>query len=133
MVMEYKSIIGVAGPLMVVDKVRDVMYNEVVEIETATGERKTGQVLDAMLDKAVVQVFEGTSNLDTRDTKAKFLGETMKIAVSTDMLGRIFDGAGRPKDGCPDSPGRPVGHKRIPDEPAAREFPRSSSRQASHP
>jgi len=125
MVMEYKSIIGVAGPLMVVDKVRDVMYNEVVEIETATGERKTGQVLDAMLDKAVVQVFEGTSNLDTRDTKAKFLGETMKIAVSTDMLGRIFDGAGRPKDGLPPIvPEDRLDINGYPMNPAAREFPR---------
>jgi V/A-type H+-transporting ATPase subunit B len=61
MVMEYKSIIGVAGPLMVVDKTKNVCYGEVVEIETATGERKTGQVLDAMLDRAVVQVLEGYS------------------------------------------------------------------------
>ena len=125
MVMEYKSIIGVAGPLMVVDKTRDIMYGEVVEIETATGEIKTGQVLDAMLDKAVVQVFEGTSDLDTKNTKARFLGETMKIAVSVDMLGRIFDGAGRPKDGLPPVvPEARLDINGYPMNPAAREFPR---------
>ena len=95
-IKEYTSVVEVAGPLMIVDMIRDISYNEVVEIETADGERRTGQVLDAMENKAVVQVFEGTSNLDTKLTKARFLGETMKIPVSTDMLGRIFDGAGKP-------------------------------------
>ncbi len=101
-VKEYTSVIEVSGPLMVVDKVSDISYGEVVEIELAGGERKNGQVLDAMKDKAIVQVFEGTTNLDTKNTKARFIGETMKISVSTDMLGRIFDGAGRPIDDKPE-------------------------------
>jgi V/A-type H+-transporting ATPase subunit B len=97
-VREYTSVVEVTGPLMIVEGVKNVKYGEVVEIE-AKGERKHGQVLDAMEDKAVVQVFEGTSGLDTKMTKAKFLGDTMKIPVGVGMLGRIFDGAGRPKDG----------------------------------
>jgi V/A-type H+-transporting ATPase subunit B len=97
-VREYTSVVEVTGPLMIVEGVKNVKYGEVVEIE-AKGERKHGQVLDAMEDRAVVQVFEGTSGLDTKVTKAKFLGDTMKIPVGIGMLGRIFDGAGRPRDG----------------------------------
>jgi V/A-type H+-transporting ATPase subunit B len=124
-VKEYSSIIEVSGPLMVVDNVSDICYGEVVEIETSTGERKTGQVLDAMETMAVVQVFEGTSGLDTKGTKARFLGETMKIPVSQNMLGRIFDGAGRPRDGKPEV--IPEDRRSIegyPMNPAAREYPR---------
>ncbi len=98
-VREYTSVVEVTGPLMIVEGVKNVKYGEVVEIEVKGGERKHGQVLDAMEDKAVVQVFEGTSGLDTKITKAKFLGDTMKIPVGIGMLGRIFDGAGRPRDG----------------------------------
>ncbi len=98
-IKEYSSIINVSGPLVVVDKVSEVRYGEVVEIMTSKGEKRHGQVLDSMEDKAVVQVFEGTSGIDTKHTKVKFLGETMKIAVGKGMLGRIFDGAGRPRDG----------------------------------
>ncbi len=124
-IKEYKSIVEVAGPLMIVDNVSDVMYGEVVEIETAIGELRTGQVLDAMEGKAVVQVFEGTSGLDTKNTKARFLGETMKIPVSVSMLGRIFDGAGRPRDGKGEI--LPEDRRDIngyPMNPTAREFPR---------
>jgi V/A-type H+-transporting ATPase subunit B len=124
-VKEYTSVGEVSGPLMIVDNVSSISYGEVVEIETAGGERKTGQVLDAMEDKAVVQVFEGTSGLSTMGTKARFLGETMKISVSMDMLGRIFDGAGRPIDGKPDV--IPEDRRNIegyPMNPSARDFPR---------
>lgn len=124
-VKEYTSVVEVSGPLMIVDNVSDICYGEVVEIETATGEIKTGQVLDAMEDKAVVQVFEGTSGLDTKRTKARFLGETMKIPVSIDMLGRIFDGAGRPRDGK--SEVIPEDRRNIegyPMNPSARGYPR---------
>ena len=125
MMREYTSIVEVSGPLMVVDKVSNVRYGEVVEIETADGERRLGQVLDAMLSKAVVQVFEGTTGLDTKKTKARFIGETMKVGVSIEMLGRIFDGAGNPRDG----EGRIIPEERIniegyPMNPSAREFPR---------
>lgn len=124
-IKEYTSIIEVAGPLMIVDNVSDIKYGEVVEIETADGEIRTGQVLDAMETRAVVQVFEGTSGLDTKNTKARFLGETMKIPVSVGMLGRIFDGAGRPRDDKGEI--LPEDRRDIngyPMNPTAREFPR---------
>jgi len=124
-IKEYTSVVEVAGPLMIVDGVEGVMYGEVVEIQTGRGEIRHGQVLDAMETKAVVQVFEGTSDLDTKNTKARFLGETMKIAVSTSMLGRVFDGAGRPRDGK----GEIIPEKRLdingyPMNPSARQFPK---------
>jgi len=124
-VKEYMSVVEVSGPLMVVDNVSNISYGEVVEIETASGERKTGQVLDAMENKAIVQVFEGTSGLGTEGTRARFLGETMKISVSTDMLGRMFDGAGRPIDNKPEI--IPEDRRNIegyPMNPSARDFPR---------
>ena len=124
-VKEYRSIVKIAGPLMVVDRVSDIGYGEIVEIETSTGEKRTGQVLDAMEDKAVVQVFEGTSGLDVRDTKARFLGETMKISVSTDMLGRIFNGACKPIDDKGDIiPEKRLDINGYPMNPTSREFPR---------
>ncbi|OYT25874.1 MAG: V-type ATP synthase subunit B [Candidatus Altiarchaeales archaeon ex4484_96] len=124
-IKEYTSVVGVAGPLMVVDNVSDVSYGEVVEIITADGDKRTGQVLDAMTSKVVVQVFESTSGLDTKNTKVRFLGETMKIPVSEDVLGRIFDGAGRPIDGKGEL--IPEDRRNIEGEPMnpyAREFPR---------
>jgi len=124
-VKEYTSVVEVSGPLMIVDNVSNISYGEMVEIEITSGERKTGQVLDAMENKAIVQVFEGTSGLDTKGTKARFLGETMKISVSMDMLGRIFDGAGRPIDDKPDV--IPEDRRNIegyPMNPSARDFPR---------
>ncbi len=124
-VREYATITEVTGPLIVVDKISDVSYGEVVEIQTGTGERRTGQVLDVMTSNAVVQVFEGTSGIDTEKTKVRFIGETMKIPVSTSMLGRVFDGAGRPIDGK----GVIIAEDRrdingYPINPTAREFPR---------
>ncbi|HIE34411.1 MAG TPA: V-type ATP synthase subunit B [Candidatus Altiarchaeales archaeon] len=124
-IKEYTSVVEVSGPLMIVEKTSDISYGEVVEIRTADGELRTGQVLDAMIDKAVVQVFEGTSGLDTKNTRAKFMGETFKIPLSEDMLGRVFDGSGRPGDGkgeiLPETRRDINGY---PLNPAAREFPR---------
>lgn len=123
--IEYNTVTEVAGPLMIVEGIKDVAYNEVVRIKLASGEERTGQVLEAFLDKAIVQVFEGTKGLDTDKTSARFIGETMKLGVAKEMLGRVFDGTGKPIDGAP-----PI----IPDErrdingnpinPYAREYPR---------
>jgi len=125
LVREYQTVGEVKGPLLIVEKTRDVAYGEVVEIEAGSGIRKTGQVMDAKKDMAVIQVFEGTGDLDTRDTKVRFLGETLKTPISASMLGRIFDGAGNPIDGK----GRVVAEKRLdinglPINACAREFPR---------
>lgn len=125
-VKEYKSIREISGPLVIVEKVSAVQYGEVVEIEDKYGTIKTGQVLDAMEDTAVVQVFEGTTDLDIKDTKVRFIGETMKLPVSTAMLGRIFDGAGRPIDKGPKLiPEARLDINGYPINPAAREFPRA--------
>jgi len=123
--IEYTTVSEVAGPIMIVSGIKDVAYNEVVKIKTAAGEERTGQVLEAHLDKAIIQVFEGTKGLDTKHTSARFIGETMKLGLSKEMLGRVFDGTGNPIDGAP-----PI----IPDErrdingnpinPYSREYPR---------
>ena len=99
---EYTTVSEVSGPLMVVQDVEGVAYNEIVEIETPSGENRTGQVLEVENDIALVQEFEGTSDLNTLSTKVRFTGETAKIGVSSDMLGRIFNGIGKPIDGGPD-------------------------------
>ncbi len=122
--IEYTTVTEVTGPLMIVEGIKDVAYNEVVKIKLASGEERTGQVLEAFLDKAVIQVFEGTKGLDTDKTSARFIGETMKLGVSKDMLGRIFDGTGNPIDDAP--PIIPEDRRDIngnPINPYAREYP----------
>ena len=121
---EYRTVKKVAGPLMVVEGVEGVAYGEVVLIRTGSGEERTGQVLESREGLAIVQVFEGTAGIDTRDTTVRFVGDTMKLAVSKDMVGRFFDGLGRPIDDGPaiisdlrlDINGAPI-------NPAARAFP----------
>lgn len=100
---EYKSITSIAGPLLVVEGVEGIKYEELVEIQIP-GEKKTrlGKVLEASEGKALVQMFENTQGAKTKGAKARFLGETMKIGVSTDMLGRVFNGSGKPIDGRPE-------------------------------
>ena len=102
MLKEYTSVTDVSGPLMIVENVKDVAYAELVQVTTSRGEKRLGQVLEISQDKAVVQLFEGTSGIDTKNTKVRFVGETMKIGVSLEMLGRIFDGKGKPIDGAPE-------------------------------
>ncbi len=99
---EYKTIERIAGPLVFVKKVKDVAYGEVVEVILANGERRLGQVLDSSEDVVVVQVFEGTSGMDKENTKVRFTGEVIKLPVSIEMLGRIFNGRGEPIDGGPE-------------------------------
>ncbi len=99
---EYKTIERIAGPLVFVKKVKNVAYGEVVEVILANGERRLGQVLDSSEDVVVVQVFEGTSGMDKDNTKVRFTGEVIKLPVSTEMLGRIFNGRGEPIDGGPE-------------------------------
>ncbi|UZE92829.1 MAG: V-type ATP synthase subunit B [Methanosarcinales archaeon] len=122
---EYTTVTEVSGPLMVVDNVSGVAYGEVVEIKTPSGERRRGQVLEAQTNKAIVQVFEGTHDLDTDTTAVRFTGETMKIPVSVEMLGRVFNGTGTPIDGGPPIiPEKVLDIHGAPINPCAREFPR---------
>jgi V/A-type H+-transporting ATPase subunit B len=123
--IEYTTVTEVAGPLMIVEGIKDVAFNEVVKIKTSSGEERTGQVLEAFMDKAIVQVFEGTKGLDTEKTSARFIGETMKLGVAKEMLGRVFDGTGNPIDDAP--PIIPEDRRDIngnPINPYAREYPR---------
>ncbi|MDD3493126.1 MAG: V-type ATP synthase subunit B [Candidatus Thermoplasmatota archaeon] len=123
--MVYTTVTEVSGPLMVVDEVEGVGYGEVVHITTSSGEKRTGQVLEVGGGQAVVQVFEGTTGLDTADTAVRFTGKPMQLGVTGDMLGRVFDGIGSPIDDSPapipddmrDVNGSPI-------NPSAREYPR---------
>lgn len=121
---EYLTVGKVSGPLMIVEGVKGVAYGEVVEIVTPSGETKRGQVLDAYEDRAVVQVYEGTSGIDTMQTRVRFTGETIKLGVGLELLGRIFSGKGVPIDGGP----KPICEDELdvhgaPINPSAREYP----------
>ena len=98
---EYKTIKNVAGPLVFVEKTEPIGYGTLVKIKLTNGTVKTGQVLDTSDEIVVVQVFEGTSGI-SRDSKIKFLKETMKLSVSEEMMGRVFNGSGKPIDGGPE-------------------------------
>ena len=124
MLKEYKTIKEVVGPLMLVEGVEGVKYNELVEIKQNNGEIRRGKVLEVNRDKALVQLFESSQGLQIATSKARFLGHSLELAVSEDMLGRVFDGMGNPRDG-----GAPViAAKRMdvngePINPAARDYP----------
>ena len=121
---EYTTVSEVAGPLMIVEGVEGVAYNEIVDIETPSGEMRRGQVLEVKGDIAVVQVFEGTRDLNTSTTKVRFTGETAHIGVSLDMLGRVFGGTGNPIDGGPEIiPDLELDINGSPMNPSARDFP----------
>ncbi|OIR57602.1 MAG: V-type proton ATPase subunit B [Amphiamblys sp. WSBS2006] len=97
----YRTVETVNGPLVVLGCVHCPVYQEMVSFTLPDGTQRTGQVLEASGTHAVVQVFEGTAGMDTAKTYAKFSGETMKMAVSAEMLGRVFDGSGREIDSGP--------------------------------
>lgn len=121
---EYKGINEIKGPLIFIENIHDVGYNELVEIKDKDGNEKLGLILEASKGKAVVQVFEGTTGLTLSDTKVRFKGEPLKIPVSKNMLGRVFDGVGRAVDNGPE----PVSEERrdvngMPINPTARSYP----------
>ena len=124
MLKEYKTIKEIVGPLMLVEKVQNVKYDELVDIIQNNGEIRQGKVLEVDRDKAVVQLFEPSRGLKPDTAKAKFLGQSMKLGVSEDMLGRIFDGLGRPKDGGPEIIAeKEVDINGMPINPVARDYP----------
>ncbi|KGN01541.1 ATP synthase subunit B [Clostridium novyi A str. 4570] len=101
MLKEYKTVQEVVGPLMLVEGTKGVTYDELVEIELQTGEIRHGRVLEISEDKALIQLFEGSTGINLKQTKTRFLGKPLEVGLSEDMLGRVFDGMGRPKDGGP--------------------------------
>ena len=124
-IREYSTVNEISGPLLFVQNVKGVGFGELVRIRTPAGQERRGQVLEVRSDLAVVQVFEGTSGLDIASTSVRFMGETVKLPVSGDLLGRILDGSGNPIDGGPriipedywDVHGAPI-------NPYARAYPR---------
>ncbi|KAA0007222.1 MAG: V-type ATP synthase subunit B [Thermoplasmata archaeon] len=123
--IKYTTVSEIAGPLMVVEGVKEVGYGEIVKIVESSGKERLGQVLEAGEGKAVVQVFEGTRGLDTKNTSVIFTGKPMEIGVSEEMLGRVFDGMARPIDGSPAPIPEEIRNVNgFPINPSAREYPR---------
>ena len=124
MIKEYRTIQEVAGPLMLVQGVDKVTYNELAEIELPSGEVRRCKVLEVDGSNALVQLFESSAGINLAQSKVRFLGHGIELGVSPDMLGRVFDGMGHPKDGGPeilaeqylDINGTPM-------NPAARDYP----------
>jgi V/A-type H+-transporting ATPase subunit B len=123
--VEYSSISKISGPLVYVERIRDVGYDELVEIRDPQGNLRLGTVLDVSDERAVVQVLEGTPGLGASQSRVRFLGSSLQCTVSRDMLGRVFDGLGRPIDGSP-APlsGVPLDVHGLPINPCARTYPR---------
>ena len=122
---EYRTARNIIGPLILVEGVEGISYGELTDIKTAGQDAlRRGKVLEVNGDKAVVQVFEGTSGLAPQDLSVKFLGKSQEIGVSADMLGRVFDGAGRPIDeGPPIIPEKWLNVNGSPMNPYARDYP----------
>jgi V/A-type H+-transporting ATPase subunit B len=123
--LQYIGTTHIDGPLVVVQRVRDVGFDEIVQVVDAEGVPRLGRVLDVSFEQAVVQVLEGTTGLSNESTRVRFLGENFRLPVSRRMLGRVFDGLGRPIDGGPP----PLSTDRrdingLPINPDARQYPR---------
>ena len=121
---EYRTIQEVAGPLMLVRGVEGVTYDELGEIELANGEKRRCKVLEIDGGNALVQLYEASTGINLESSKVRFLGHTMELGVSEDMLSRVFDGMGRPIDGGPDIlPDERRDINGLPMNPAARSYP----------
>lgn len=124
MLKEYKSIKEIVGPLMLVSGVEGVKYDELVEISGQDGSVRRGKVLEVNGDNALVQLFEGSQGIQMSTSKARFLGRSLELGVSEDMLGRVFDGLGNPKDGgAAIIPEKRIDINGQPINPAARDYP----------
>ncbi|HIU81243.1 MAG TPA: V-type ATP synthase subunit B [Candidatus Ornithoclostridium faecavium] len=124
MLKEYKSIKEIVGPLMLVSGVEGVKYDELVEISGQDGSVRRGKVLEVNGDNALVQLFEGSHGIQMSTSKARFLGRSLELGVSEDMLGRVFDGLGNPKDGgAAIIPEKRIDINGQPINPAARDYP----------
>ena len=121
---EYRTIQEIAGPLMLVRGVTDVAYDELGEIELQSGERRRCKVLEIDGGNALVQLFESSTGINLENSKVRFLGRSMELGVSEDMLSRVFDGLGRPIDGGPDIlPEFRRDINGLPMNPSARDYP----------
>ncbi len=124
MIKEYRTIREVAGPLMLVSDVSDVGYDRLGEIELQNGEVRRCRVLELDGTNVLVQLFEASAGINLADSKVRFLGHGIELGVSEDMLGRVFDGLGRPIDGGPEIlPDKRRDINGVPMNPAARDYP----------
>jgi len=124
MYKEYLSVSSIAGPLILVEGTEEIKYGEIAEIELKTGEIRRGRVLEVNRDKVLVQLFEGTTGLNTTESRVRFLGRGIELSVSLDMLGRIFDGLGRPIDKGPEIiPEKKLDINGSPINPYSRDYP----------
>jgi V-type H+-transporting ATPase subunit B len=123
--LDYGTITGVNGPLVILDNVKGPRYGEIVTLTLGDGEKRSGQVLEISGKKAVVQVFEGTDGIDNTHTHLEFTGDVLRMPISEEMLGRAFNGSGKPRDRGPavlaedflDMMGQPI-------NPYARVYPK---------
>ncbi|HOC59826.1 MAG TPA: V-type ATP synthase subunit B [Smithellaceae bacterium] len=123
--IEYTNLSAISGPLIFVDGVEGVGYGDIVEIRDGAGGLRTGQTLEVDEQRAVVQVFEGTSGLSVKGPRVTFIGRALEIPVDRAMLGRVFDGLGRPMDGAPQViTDRMMDVNGLPVNPWSREYPR---------
>ena len=121
---EYRTIHEVSGPLMVVENVEGVTYDELAEIQLRSGEVRRCKVLEVNGDRAVVQLFDSSAGINLRDAKIRFLGHPLQLGVSVDMLGRVFNGMGEPIDGGPALlADKYMDINGLPMNPAARDYP----------
>ena len=124
MLKEYQTVTEIYGPLMLLDGVDGAKYGEIVDIELGDGSKRHGQVLQVENDKVMVQVFEGTEGIDVDGSKVRFLGKPMELALSPDILGRVFSGIGLAKDDGPAIiPKKKMNINGNPINPFARDFP----------
>ena len=123
--LDYRTIAGVNGPLVILDNVKMPRFAEIVKLRLGNGEERSGQVLEVAGGRAVVQVFEGTSDIDNRHTHCEFTGDVLRMPISEEMLGRSFNGSGKAIDGAPpvlaedylDINGQPI-------NPSMRDYPK---------
>ena len=124
MLKEYRTIKEIVGPLMLVEGVSGVKYDELVEIHQQDGNVRSGKVLEVNRDRALVQLFEPSQGIKMSTSKARFLGRSVELAISEEMLGRVFDGMGRPRDGgAPIIPEKRMDINGAPINPVARDYP----------
>ena len=121
---EYVGVNEISGPVVAIRNIHNVGYNELVEILDDRGRARLGMTLEVSEGAAVVQVFEGTSGLRLGNTRVRFRGEPLMMPVSEEVLGRVFDGLGRPADEGPEPIGEPRDVNGLPVNPTAREYPR---------
>ena len=124
MIKEYRTVEEIVSPLMMVRQVEGVTYDELVEVQLHDGSIRRGKVLEVNGDTAVVQLFESAAGINLADAKVRFLGHPLQLGVSTDMLGRVFNGMGEPIDGGPEIiPEEYRDINGLPMNPAARDYP----------